>query len=173
MQMKKVVSRKGRGFLGKPMVVMVVCLLAGGCGGQGREGEVGGMREVEIGGRRFRLELSVDEESRVKGLSDREGIAEDGGMLFVFPQPRVLVFVMRRCLVPIDVVFVGPNGRVVSTHAMEVEPYETAEGLLRRYESEWPAQFAIELRGGTVSEIGLKAGDRVELPLGELKRLAY
>ena len=39
------------------------------------------------------------------------------------------------------------------------------------YSSRWPAQFAIEVSAGRADELGIKAGDRLELPLSELKKL--
>lgn len=112
---------------------------------------------VEIRGRRFRLEIADNDEKRVKGLSGRTEIAEDGGMLFVFPRPQQAAFVMRDCLVDIDIIFLDTFGQVLSTYEMEVEnprqPGESAEEYeerLKRYHSRGPAQFVIELRGGTL-----------------------
>lgn len=127
---------------------------------------------VTIAGRTFDLELALDDDARYRGLSDRRSLADDGGMLFVFPRPHTLVFVMRRCLVPIDVVFLDPGGRVVATHAMRVEPYDQPEEVLKRYTSRYSAQFAIELRGGTAVALGLEEGQQIDLPTDRLKRLA-
>lgn len=129
-------------------------------------------QRVELGGETFELELAADSESRIRGLSDRPSIPEDGGMLFVFPDAKVRHFVMRRCLVPIDIVYLSPTGRIVAMHEMQVEPYDTPEGELRRYGSVWPAQFAIEVAGGTIDRLGLETGESVDLPIADLKRLA-
>lgn len=113
---------------------------------------------VEIRGKRFRLEIADDDEKRVKGLSGRAEIAENGGMLFVFPRPQPQAsFVMRDCLVDIDIIFLDAFGQVLSTYAMEVEdprqPGESEleyEDRLKKYHSRGPAQFVIELKGGTL-----------------------
>ena len=90
-------------------------------------------------------------------------------MLFAFSRAAPLVFVMRHCLVPIDVAFVGDAGRVVALHAMAVEPPQRGDetpfaydSRLRRYASEAPARFAVELAGGTLSRLGLRVGDALE-----------
>ena len=93
-------------------------------------------------------------------------------MLFVFPEAAPRSFVMRRCLVPIDIAFLGPTGRVVATHEMQVEPYDTPEGELRRYSSGWPALAAVEFQAGTLREIGLEPGQKLDLPLDDLKARA-
>lgn len=138
--------------------------------GCGRFGAVGTTLPLRIGGHSFAVELALDEASRFQGLSDRPSIPDDGGMLFVFPGAQQRIFVMRRCLVPIDLVYLGPNGRIVRMHHMEVEPAETWHTPARQYPSCWPAQFAVELKGGTIDRLGLKIGDRIELPLEALKR---
>lgn len=153
------------------LLMFVACLTIAGCKSDAPVGSAGTQR-IEIAGRAFDLELALDSAARYQGLSDRQSIPEDGGMLFVFPHARELTFVMRRCLVPIDLIFLAPNGRVVSMHRMPIEPYDTPEWRLKRYASGWPAQFAIELRGGTLDHLALELGQKVELPLEELKRRA-
>ena len=123
-------------------------------------------------GETFNVELALDDASRFQGLSDRAEIAADGGMLFVFDDVRPRRLVMRRCLVPIDIAYLDPMGRVVQTHAMQTEPMGTPESQLVQYPSRYPAQFALELAGGTIERIGLGAGDTVQMPLEALKRAA-
>jgi len=134
---------------------------------------------VKIKGQWFHLELAADNASRIKGLAHREYIAPDGGMLFVFPRPQPLAFVMRHCLVPIDIAYLSGSGRVLAVHHMQVEPPQRPdesdaeyEARLERYPSPFPAPFAIEVAGGRFEEIGLEVGDRVEMDTRRLKRLA-
>jgi len=125
-----------------------------------------------MAGKAFALEVALDPQSRYRGLSDRDVIPDHSGMLFVFPQARKLDFVMRRCLVPIDLIYLGPGGRIVKTHEMQVEPYQTPEDNLKRYPSVWPAQFAIEFKSQTIRSLGLNPGMKIDLPLDALKRQA-
>lgn len=131
------------------------------------------VQEVEIKGVDFELELALTPMARYRGLSNRESIADDGGMLFVFQYAEVQEFVMRQCLVPIDIAFVDAKGKVVATHEMQVEPYDTPEGKLKRYSSGKPAVMAVELKSGTLDKLGIKPGDTIELPYQDLKRRAY
>jgi uncharacterized membrane protein (UPF0127 family) len=80
---------------------------------------------------------------------------------------------MRRCLVPIDLIFLDANGRVDSMHQMPVEddPFKP-DHELTRYPSRGGAQFAIELAGGTLDGLDLRLGQRVQLPLEALKARA-
>jgi len=125
---------------------------------------------VDIKGETFNLELALDDPTRIQGLSDREEIPADGGMLFVFPEEQRRAFVMRRCLVPIDIAFLDANGEVVWMHAMQVESDPDApDNRLKQYDSHYPAQFAIEVRDETLRRLGLRQGDRIDLPLQDLK----
>ncbi len=125
---------------------------------------------VTIKGEAFNLELALDEETRIQGLSDRAEIARDGGMLFVFSDEQRRAFLMRRCLVPIDLAYLDAQGEVVWMHAMQIEPNPNApDNQLKLYNSHHPAQFAIEVRDGTLRRLGLRQGDRIDLPLEDLK----
>lgn len=126
---------------------------------------------VELAGRRFSLELALTPEQRYQGLSDRRELPADGGMLFVFPQPAVLSFVMRRCHVPLDIAYLNASGVIVAMHEMTLEPEGTPESGLKAYSSTWPAQYAIEVRGGMLRELGLGPGQAIQIPQ-ELKQLA-
>lgn len=134
---------------------------------------------VRIGGRSFTLELALDPETRFQGLSDRTVIEPDGGMLFVFPRPGQLSFVMRDCGIPIDIIFLDGSGRVVATHAMTPEdpkrPTETDaayDARLRKYPSRFDSQFVIELAGGTLPSLNLSEGQQIALDTNGLKRRA-
>ncbi len=154
----------------RPIHALFICLfLIAGCQ---QSPPPTGTQTVTISGRTFHLELATDDASRYQGLSDREHIADDGGMLFVFPSARELAFVMRRCLVPIDLIYLDPTGRIVALHAMTVEPYDRSDAELKKYRSGWPAQFAIELQAGMIDQLSLKTGQLIQLPLDELKQLA-
>jgi len=148
--------------------LLVLALVFTGCASD----DIGGVQRVEIGGEVFELELALTHATRFRGLSGREHIAPDGGMLFVFPREAERAFVMRECLVPIDILFLDPRGRVLNTHAMQVEPAGTPESQLKRYASKGKSSLVIELAGGTVDRLGVEAGNTIALPTLELKRRA-
>ena len=127
---------------------------------------------VEIQGHTYHLELATTNAARQQGLSDRKSIKDDQGMIFIFPYPQQLNFYMRHCHFPIDIIYLDSAGRVVQTHHMLTEPYDTPEYQLKLYPSVYPAQFAIELQGNQLSKLNLKQGDLIKLPLDKLKSIA-
>lgn len=125
---------------------------------------------LRLGSEAFELELALDPRTRYQGLSGRASIPRNGGMLFVFPAPREVGFVMRDCWVPIDIAYLDISGRVLAVHEMQVEAPrgggETPggyEGRLRRYPSGGAASFAVETAGGRLAQVGLRVGQRVEI----------
>ena len=154
--------------VGPVAALLLVALLLAGCGGE----RASRYHRVEIDGEDFRLELATTPSERYQGLSGREVIPEDGGMLFVFPYEAEQSFVMRNCPVPIDIIFLGPTGRVLATHAMRVEPPETRSNPSVYYRSGGRALFAIELAGGSLERLNVERGERIDLPVLELKREA-
>ena len=170
--------------------LILTCVLVGsclpvlsGCGPGGADSATKGQPEtkapsfetITIKDRSFKLELALDQASRMQGLSDRKEIPKDGGMLFVFGQPVQAGFVMRRCYVPIDLIFVDRKGYIDSLHRMKViEPVggPAWENPLRNYSSAGRIQYAIELKGGTLDKLGLERSDKIELPFDRLQSRA-
>jgi len=155
-------------WAGGALFVTLSVALAGCAPGDGRE-------VVVIGGERFRLEVAADPESRRRGLMERSSLEPDGGMLFVFPESRLRSFWMGHCLIDIDLIFLDAGARVTAMHAMRAEapqgPNESDADYRRRLPGYWsdaPAQYAIELAGGTLGRLPLRVGDRVALDAGRL-----
>lgn len=127
-------------------------------------------QQVFLSGIAYQLEVVADPASRTQGLTGRDAIEARGGMLFVFPDDAPRIFWMRGCKVDIDLAFLDRTGRVVSAHRMRAEPprqphesEEQYQGRLRLYPSLAPARFAIELRAGSLSMLGLSVASRVDV----------
>jgi uncharacterized protein len=84
-------------------------------------------------------------------------IADDQGMLFVFPDERLRGFWMRNTIAPLDIAFARMNGTIVKIWQM---PPLT----LATFSSIEPAMFALEMKQGTFARLGIKEGDRMEVP---------
>jgi len=122
---------------------------------------------IRIRDERFVLEVAATREAIARGLGGRESIPDDGGMIFVFPDSQVRHFWMLDCLVDIDIMFIDSVGGVTAVHRMKADPQRDGESRseyesrLRRYSSISRAQFAIELKAGSLDRLGIDAGDRL------------
>lgn len=137
-----------------------------------------GRVRVVIQGENFNLEPAVTIPQQAKGLGGRESLDPDGGMIFFFPVPRKREFVMRDCIIPIDLAFTDDTGKVLALHSMPPEPPRAEnesdrdyELRLKRYPSKVPVRVAIEVAGGTWARLGLEEGDRITFDIEELKQL--
>jgi uncharacterized membrane protein (UPF0127 family) len=138
----------------------------------------GGVEEVQIGDRTFKLELALSTDRRRRGLGGRETLPADSGMLFAFPRAAQQRFWMYGCLMDIDIAYLDPIGYVTAIHTM---PKEAPRGVdefeidyqdrLPGYPSRYPAQFVIELAPGMFKTLGIEVGDRIDIPTERLKRL--
>ena len=151
----------------------LACVTAIGCSKAGPLTET-----VVIGGQRFNLELAVDDAARIRGLKGRTEIPPDGGMLLIFRDAQVRSFWMADCLVDMDLIFLDPQGRVTATHRLQVQPPPRTdesrlayEARLARYSSVYPAQIAIELRAGSIQQLGVRFDEKIELDMRRLKAL--
>lgn len=154
-------------------IAIVACIASPGCS---KPAAPAGFEIIEIGDRSFTLEVVADDASRTLGLGGRTEIPADGGMLFSFPDSRIRHFVMRDCLVDIDIIFLDAAGNITAMHHMPVEPPQTSEETdreyelrLKRYPSRFNARYAIELQGGMLENLDLRVGQTIDLPT---KRLA-
>jgi hypothetical protein len=81
----------------------------------------------------------------------------DKGMLFVFSDEQVRGFWMKNTITSLDIAFARMDGTIVATHTM-------SPLTLRNFSSIEPAMLALEIRTGRLAELGVAAGDRIELP---------
>ncbi len=111
----------------------------------------------------FPVELAVNSEQRIKGLSGRASLDAGTGMLFIFEKPERFRFWMREMEISLDMVWIGSNCEVVDVS--ENVPFpdpETPLDELPRYSPESRAKFVLEINGGEAAELGLGIGDKVE-----------
>ncbi len=118
-------------------------------------------REAIIGGRTFILEIAISPEERIQGLSNRDHLPPDAGMLFIFAEESVLAFWMKDTLIPLDILFLDQDRRIVNIHTMTPQP-GTPTDRLTVYRSAAPAMYAVEVNAGAAAELGLAPGMVVE-----------
>ena len=86
----------------------------------------------------------------------RTRMARRAGMLFPMSPPRVAAFWMENTLIPLDIVFIGPDRAVLNVAANAVPKSRDLLG------SFGPVGAVLELNAGEAARIGLTPGDKVE-----------
>lgn len=99
------------------------------------------------------LEIADDDAKRIKGLSGRESMAEDRGMLFVSDTVEKQCFWMRDMQFSLDMIWVDESKRIT-----QIEENITPETYPQQYCSPDKDKYVIELNAGQSKALGLKTG---------------
>ena len=97
---------------------------------------------------------------RARGLMFRTSMGEREAMLFSFDAPALQTFWMYRTRIPLTVIFVDDNFRIVDMQDMAPCPAEDP-GACPLYTSRRSARRAIEVNQGFAAKYGIKVGDRI------------
>jgi hypothetical protein len=160
-------------FLAAFLVCVALAIVPAGCGGGGGNSSNNGTAgarsfpltslnriTLNANGQTLRLWVMDTPEKRAEGMMhlDDADVQADEGMLFAYPNSAVRFFWMKDTRIPLDIAFLDANGVVVSTSAMQ--PFDVTNGT----SSFQPAQYAIEVKQGTLARVGITTGMRLELP---------
>ena len=111
--------------------------------------------ETSDGTHAFDVEVAATDRQRARGLMFRTEMAPDAGMIFLYRQDRVLTMWMANTYLPLDMLFIAADGRIVHI-AEETIPLSRATISSRRR-----ARAVLELNAGTVKRLNIHVGDRV------------
>ena len=117
---------------------------------------------VILKGERFTVDLAETAEQQALGLMFREEMADDHGMLFIFPAEGFRSFWMKNTRIPLDIMYFDEDLKLVSV-AENAQPCRTRR--CPNYPSEGPAKYVLELNAGKAAELGLRPGDELQLRL--------
>jgi uncharacterized protein len=104
---------------------------------------------------RFIVEVAETGEQQAQGLMFRKSLAPDRGMVFPRDPPGDASFWMKNTLIPLDMIFIRPDGTIAriaeNTVPMSLDPVPSLE----------PVGAVLEIAGGRSAELGIRAGDKV------------
>ncbi|MFO1103636.1 MAG: DUF192 domain-containing protein [Methylocystis sp.] len=110
---------------------------------------------TSTGEHEFKVEVADTPMARARGLMFRKTMPADRGMLFDFKVEGPVSMWMKNTYIPLDMVFIGRDGRVIGV-AADAEPLSE-----RIISSPAPAYSVLELNAGAARRISLAPGDRV------------
>lgn len=164
------------------IIFPLLALTLSGCVGSPSSGNSNQSGRASDAQRRFPLDSLATTTIRVDGVEIRvwlaktpaeqqEGlmhvpaseIADDQGMLFIFPTEQDLGFWMLNTITPLDIAYARMNGEIVSTWQMPPLTLQT-------FPSIEPAMFALEMKQGAFERLGIAQGDTLEIPSEALRR---
>lgn len=112
-----------------------------------------GLHSIVVGGVPLSVERAVTDEQHQRGLSGREFLGYNNGMLFVFDKPAKYRIWMKDMLFPIDVFWISQDG-VITDVWEEAQP----ESYPYVYEPAHDAKYILEATAGFARVYNIKAG---------------
>jgi uncharacterized membrane protein (UPF0127 family) len=102
------------------------------------------------------IEIADSRLETTQGLMYRTQLGPDEGMLFIFPFEGPRSFWMKNTQIPLDIVFVNANLRIV-TIRNDAVPFDESS-----YASTEPAKFVVEVNAGYAKKHGIEVGDKIK-----------
>jgi len=137
---------------------LLAALALGVCAGE-RALAAPRLETVEIvtgrGRARFQVEIAATRAEQERGLMFRKALAPDRGMLFIYKRPQPAAYWMKNTLIPLDIIYIQPDGRILSI-IRNARPHDetplSSGGLVLG---------VLEIAGGRAAQLGVLPGDRV------------
>jgi len=115
------------------------------------------MNNIIIKGKAITVETASTSEARMKGLMEREKLARDSGMLFIFPEEDHQRFWMKDTLIPLSIAFIKTDGTISQIEPMQPQTENAVWSLA-------PVKYALEMNQDWFDKNNVKSGDKVILP---------
>ena len=106
----------------------------------------------------FTVEVADDPNERAQGLMFRDTMPATHGMLFLYEAPQQVSFWMKNTLIPLDMIFIRPDGSVSRIHENAI-PHDTTlidggQGI----------SAALEVNGGLTERFGIAEDSELQHP---------
>ncbi|KAF0139392.1 MAG: hypothetical protein FD153_958, partial [Rhodospirillaceae bacterium] len=103
----------------------------------------------------FVVELAADPVAHARGLTHRRRLPAKAGMLFDYGIPRQVAMWMKDTFLPLDMLFLDDEGRIVYM-AERTVPHS-----LHPIGPDIPVRAVLEVNAGTIMRLGIRFKDRV------------
>ena len=113
---------------------------------------------LTLNGREISIEVADTPAKQAQGLSGREGLGQNEGMLFIFPEHKVQNFWMKDMKFPIDIIWISGDWVV---GFVENAPVPVSENSLIIYSSPETVDKVLEINAGLIKKWNIKVGDLI------------
>ena len=105
----------------------------------------------------FSLEIAKSAIQKSRGLSNRNSLCPNCGMIFIYRIESIYPFWMKNTLIPLDIIWIDKNGTIVDI--IQGKPNN-----LSILTPKSPALYIIELNKDTSTNLNLNIGDYIQIP---------
>jgi hypothetical protein len=118
---------------------------------------------LKVGSASFEVEIAKTMSQQAKGLSFRDSLDKNKGMLFDFSGEAKQTFWMMGMKFPLDIIWIK-NGEIVGIDKNVPAPTPgTPEAALKLYNSPDLIDKVLEINAGLCDELGINIGDKISI----------
>ena len=120
-----------------------------------KEGELSLYRTPDSLLKTLDIEIADNDYETQTGLMYRNSMESNQGMLFIFEDSRPRYFYMKNTHIPLDLIYINENRKIVSTQ-LNAKPYDETS-----LPSNANAKYVLEVNAGLFDQWNLKVGDSI------------
>ena len=117
--------------------------------------------KVLVNDQTFKVIVAKSDKDKQIGLSEKNKIEQDQGMLFIFDNPQYHSFWMKDMKFPIDIIYI--NGDKVTTVIDSARPPGSIGGNLETYQPLYKSDKVLEVNAGIANKYNIKSGTLVKI----------
>ncbi len=118
--------------------------------------------DINIKDKTYKVEIAATTAQKSQGLMNRDSLCQNCGMVFLSSHETPQIFWMKNTLIPLDIIFLNKDGRVINIEQAVPEP-GVNDLKLSLYRSQSPSKYVIELNSGDAKKINLIPGDHIDI----------
>jgi uncharacterized membrane protein (UPF0127 family) len=111
---------------------------------------------IKINQKEILVEIADNKLKRKMGLSGRDFLPENQGMIFIFDKPDYYSFWMKNMKFPIDIIWVDENWQII-----DITEKISPESFPKSFQPKKPIKYVIEVNAGFVEKNNIKIGDKI------------
>mgnify|MGYP001576293224 FL=1 len=115
-------------------------------------------KKIIIGNVVVKAEIAALLTEKQKGLSSRNFMRKNSGMLFIFSQPDFYPFWMKDMKFPIDIIWLDENLQIIN-----IEKNITPDTFPKKFMPQLPAKYVLEVNGGWSDKNEVKKGVNIKV----------
>ena len=139
---------------GKSKAIIAIFFLLTACGSQPSIVQ----KQLTINDNAINVEVAQTQEELIQGLSGRQSLENNTGMLFIHFDYKIRNYWMNEMRFPLDIIWIKDN-KVVNI-SKNVPPF-TTDNQIGRAGSQLPVNMVLEVSAGLASKYRIKPGDYV------------
>ncbi len=117
---------------------------------------------IRINGATYKISVADNEVSRAQGLSGKQKLEKDEGLLFLFPQKDKYGFWMKDMLFPIDIIWLDEDVIADISHSVQIPLSPT---YVPSYYPKAPVNKVLEVNAGEAKKNNFTIGQKVTINL--------